>query len=145
MEQLLFPLSPDGPTLEVVIGLDGDAMTALQTASQPIPMPVRVRGMLDTACNVTAIAPWIFQHFGIPSRQHSVTQTAGGSHPVSLYFVSLTIPGIVRGGPMFVQTKLEVINRAKPIPDLDVLVGMDVMNECVTLIDGPGRQFTISF
>jgi hypothetical protein len=29
--------------------------------------------------------------------------------------------------------------------DLDVLIGMDILFEIVTVIDGPGRKFSISF
>jgi hypothetical protein len=46
---------------------------------------------------------------------------------------------------MFVRPTLLVTELATALPDLDVLVGMDIMSTCVVLIDGPARQFTLSF
>ena len=46
---------------------------------------------------------------------------------------------------MYVRPTLLVMDLANPPPDLEVLIGMDVMSECVVLIDGPAQQFTLSF
>ena len=46
---------------------------------------------------------------------------------------------------MFVRPTLLVSELANPLPNVDVLIGMDILSECVTLIDGPARQFTLSF
>jgi hypothetical protein len=146
MEHLTFPFSTGGLTLEVLIGLDGDSTTQLHAAGQPIPRPVRGRGLLDTGTNATAVAPWVFRQLGLHATKYTSTQTASGSVRVAIFEVSLSIAG--SGGavsPMFVCPTLLVTELATPLPDLDVLVGMDVVSACVVLIDGPARQFTLSF
>jgi hypothetical protein len=43
MPQLIFPVDKDGLLVDVLVGLDGAATTALFSAGQPIPPPVRAR------------------------------------------------------------------------------------------------------
>ncbi len=146
MAQLVFPLSPDGPTLEVVIGLPGASLAALQSSGQAMPLPVRARALLDTGCDVTAVAPWVHLQQNLPLYGRAGTQTAGGSVKVNVYQVSLSISGSAgAAGPMFVRPTLLVTELAHVPPDLDVLVGLDILFEIVTLIDGPGRQFSVTF
>src|SRR5262249_17539676 len=101
---------------------------------------------VDTGCNVTAVAPSILRQLGISIVLPAVTQTAGGAMSVNLFEISLTMSGTTgAAGPMFVRPTLLVMELMNPLPDVEVLVGMDVLAECITLIDGPARQFTLSF
>jgi len=59
--------------------------------------------------------------------------------------VSLSIVGPTGMGPSLVQPSLEVVELTTPIPNIDVLLGMDVLLQCRLLIDGPARQFTLMF
>jgi hypothetical protein len=146
MATLTFPFGAAGVDLDVLIGLDGKTTTALHVSGQPIPPPIRVRGLMDTACDLTAVAPWILRQLGSPYYAKASTHTAGGSVQVDVYEASLSISGPAgAAGPMLVFPTLVVTELAHAPRGIDVLVGMDVMLTCLTLIDGPGRQFTLTF
>jgi hypothetical protein len=146
MAHLTFPFGVGGLTLEVLIGLDGKTTATLHAAGQPITMPVRARGLLDTGTDATALAPWVFQQLGLQPTKYTTTHTASGTVNVAVFEVSLTISGIGgTGRSMFVLPTLLVTELTTPLPNVDGLVGMDVISTCVVLIDGPARQFTLSF
>ncbi len=66
----------------------------------------------------------------------------GGSVKGNLFEVSLSIPSPRRGtGPVALQERLLVMEWPQPLPGLDVLIGLDVLAECVLLFDGPRREF----
>jgi hypothetical protein len=64
---------------------------------------------------------------------------------VQLYKVSLHILDLANiGGPWFTQTSLLVMGLQAQLP-IDVLIGMDVLRACRTVIDGPSGNFTMDF
>ncbi len=40
---------------------------------------------------------------------------------------------------------LLVMEALATLPDADVLIGLDILLNCKTLLDGPARRFTIEF
>jgi hypothetical protein len=53
MPHLTFATSPDGPALQVLIGMDGPRMAALLAAGRSIPPPCTVRGLVDSGTDIT--------------------------------------------------------------------------------------------
>jgi hypothetical protein len=146
MAQLVFPLSSDGPILEVVIGLPASSIATLKSAGQPVPPFVRARALLDTGCDVTAVAPWIVRQQGLPWAGKAGNQTAGGQVRVDIYEASLSISGPAgAAGPTYMRPALLVTELAHVPPNLDVLVGLDILFKLVTVIDGPGSKFSLTF
>ena len=146
MPHFTFPASPDGYTLEVLIGLRAQAMQALQAAGQPIPPPLRVRAILDTASDTTAVAGRVLQHFGIPFSTTVQTHTAAGPIQVNVFTISLSVSdpiGVSRA--MLVQPEWVVTEFLYPTPQIEVLIGLDLANECLLILDGPGQRFTLGF
>ena len=140
-----YPVSADGLALEVMIGLPGNAFAPLVAAGQPVPAPILVRALIDTGSDVTCVAIRIPQQFGLIPIGPSKTQTVSGSLPVNLYEVSLSIPGVSAvTGPLLVLPQLLVMELAQTLQNVDVLIGLDVLLQCVLHVDGPGRQFSLS-
>ena len=118
MPHLTFALSADGMVVPALIGLNRPATIVLAQAGQPIPRPVQVRALIDSGCDVTAVAPHVFQQLGLMPIRSSVTQTAAGAVSVNLYRVSLTIfDSRGAGGPMFVQPNLLVTELTVALPN----------------------------
>jgi hypothetical protein len=46
---------------------------------------------------------------------------------------------------MLTRSDLVVMELTDAIPDVDVLIGLDIFLDCRLLLDGPGRQFTLDF
>ena len=124
MPQLTFPVTRVGLSAPVWIGLDGKTTTALVTAGQPVAAPVQARGLVDTGSDVSVVASWVLQRYEVS--------------------LSITDPGQA-GSPWLTQPDLVVMELPASLPDVDVLIGLDVLLNCRFLLDGPGRQLTFDF
>jgi hypothetical protein len=146
MPHFTFPITKDGCTLDVLIGLGAVEMQAAQAAGLPLPPPLTARAVLDTGSDKTAVAPRLLQQLGTVPKARVRTHTAAGAVHVHVYEVSLSVPNPtgVRT-PMLVQPQWEVTEFLHPPPGIDVLLGMDLVKECLWIIDGPGGFFTLGF
>lgn len=144
MAQLTFSVTPAGLAVPVWIGLSGEATTALMAAGRPPVPPVQVRGLLDTASDATAIAPWILKRLAISVSSTASTHTAAGSVDVNVYNVSLGITDPTQSVLHWLTVaNLLVTDLPTVLPDTDVLIGLDVLLECKLLLDGPAKSFTL--
>jgi hypothetical protein len=146
MAQLRFKVTRVGLEVPVWVGLINESTNDLVAAGQPVPAPIQGRGLLDTGSDLTAVESSILVRLGAPYVGFTTTQTASGSVQVPLYRVSLGItdPSQPPGSPWVTQADLLVTKLATALPDLDVLVGLDVLLECTLVLDGRAREFTIS-
>src|SRR5262249_20235791 len=131
---------------EVMVGLSGQTMAALQAVGQPVPRPVLVPGLLDTGSDVTGIELQGLQQLGAPLRGTGTTSTGLGTTPVSLFEGRVSIPPPRRApGAPLVCPSLTVMNLPQPIPGVEALVGLDVLLGCRLFLDGPNRKFSLDF
>ncbi len=146
MPHFTLPLDPDGLIVQAVFGLNGPQTTSLVQAGQAIPSPIQVRALLDSGSDVSAIAPRVVQQLGVISLISGSSVTASGKLAVNLYRVSLTIAGTGgRAGPVLAISDLLVSELATPLPNLEALIGLDVLRECLLIFDGPAQRFTLGF
>ena len=143
MPHFSMPISADGLIVQAVFGLHGPAVAALKHAGQPIPHPVAARAILDCGADATAVAPHVFQSLGAVPTSPGMSQTSSGMVRVKLYRISLSIAGPV--GLAFTLTDLLASELTAPLPNLDALIGMDVLRQCLFVMDGPGQQFILGF
>jgi hypothetical protein len=146
MPQLTFPLQGDELKVAVVVGLYRQALVDQLAAGLPSPPPLWTTGVIDTGSTVTCISADIIRRLGLPPAGQNTTQTASGSVSVRLFRVSLSIPPTGNlPDAMLTREDLIIMELADPIPDVEVLVGLDILLDCRLLLDGPGRQFTLDF
>lgn len=145
MPVLTFPVQADGLLVDAMIGLDRSELQALIAAGQPLPVPLLIRGVIDTGADVTAVAPSILARLGVPPGKTVQTHTAGGPVNTSIYDVSFSIPAIRKRMAPFVVPQLTVTELKHSPPNIDVLIGLDVLLQCHFHLDGPARQFSLSF
>jgi hypothetical protein len=144
MPQLTFPITPAGLTVDVRVNVDIATMQA-KLAAGAAPSSIFARGLIDTGTDVTAVAPWIVQQLALPLQYTTTTQGITGSVPVRLYLVTLFILDVVQpGAPWLVQPDLLVMELPAGLT-FEVLIGMDILRSCKTLIDGPATRFTLDF
>ncbi len=145
MPSLTFPFSLDGLLVPAFVNLSTPSMHSLLAQGSPLPANVKARGMLDSGCTVTAVAPWVLATLqaapGLPTQTH----TAAGTVPVTLYRISFSIYNLQSGGPLLTRSDWEVTGLAANLPDVDVLFGLDLLREIVLTVDGPGGTFRLDF
>lgn len=147
MPKIIFPIQPDGLICDVLVGLDGPSTAGRLASGQPLIPPTRCRGQIDTGTDVTCVAPAILRGLGltIPTVQ-TWTQTVGGQISVDLFSVSV---GIINLGdlasPMLTFPTLEIMEFPVALPNLDVLIGLDVLRTIRLVVDGPGGVFSLEW
>jgi hypothetical protein len=145
--RLVYPVRADGLLVDVLIGLRGASIAVQMTAGQPITVPVRARGAIDTGTDITIVSAAILQRLGVPASSQGSTQTVTGSLSAPLFRVSV---GITDFGdphaPELVEADLLVMGLMTKLPQqIEVLIGLDILLGCRFVLDGPGRQFSLEF
>jgi hypothetical protein len=91
------------------------------------------------------VARAVLQQLGIPPLRQTVTQSLGGPIQVNLYRISFHVLDAQNVNlPWYSHPSLLVMELVAGFP-FDVLIGMDVLRGCKTLIDGPAGQFVLDF
>jgi hypothetical protein len=146
MPHVTFQVTQDGYLVPVVVGLSGKDASALLSAGQPVPKPLVLQGEIDTGTNITCVSARALTRLGLtPSSTSHSTQTVGGSLPVRLFEVSLSIPPTGRlQASLLVLEHLVVMEWAAPFPGNEVLIGRDVLPHLLALLDGPRSEFTLA-
>lgn len=145
MPHLTLAGHPDGWVLPVVIGVNGQTTAALVAAGRPVPPPRTIRALLDTGTDITGLAAPVLSRLGLgPVRQHT-TQTISGPLSIQVFEVSLSVPPVPpQRGPLLVLDQLLVMGLPTPPPGIDALLGRDVSNQLLLILDGPRQEFTIA-
>lgn len=146
MPHLTFPITDEGLALEVLIGLDSADSHARVAAGQSIPVPLQLKALIDSGCDLTAVNASALSALGLVKGTPVTTHTAAGAVAVEQFQVSLSIYGPDgTAGPSFNAPDWKVTSLAHPIPGIDVLLGIDLLRQCLLIVDGPGKKFTLAF
>ncbi len=127
-----------------MVALPANDLAAKQALGEAIPAPIRVRAVIDTGTDITAVSASILQPMGLTLAASGSTHTASGSVSVKLFEISLVIPGSDPTVLLVVRPQLLVMELTAVIPDVDLLLGRDVLDECLFFYDGPGKQFILA-
>lgn len=145
MPHLTLEFSPNGPIIDIIIGVSGPRKRALTAQGAQVPPPVQIRALVDTGASCTCIDPQILS--GLNLSRTGVTQmhsTTTGATPVphNLFDVSLVLLNPKINYTMHVVSVAEVI---VPVPGTQALIGRDVLKNCLLIYDGQHKTFTLSF
>jgi hypothetical protein len=147
MQELKFPIVPDGMICDALIGLNGQTITALVSAHQAISPPVPCRGLIDTGSDITCVGSSVLRKLGlITPIAKTTTTTTSGTVPADLFEVSLSVLNLASSqGSTLVFANLLVMELLGLIPKLHVLIGLDVLLTTRLLLDGPNKEFSLEF
>ena len=141
MPSVTLPITPQGPLIQVNIGIDFFRLQAIKpedaAARRP---PVQASLLVDSGASHTTIDPEILSQLNLQPRNQVAVHTPstnGVPHVCNQYSISLM-------GPFFVPALLanEASFKAQGIHGL---LGRDVLGGCVLTYNGPARQFILSF
>ena len=87
----------------------------------------------------------IVQRLGLTPVRSSSTLGVGGFHPVHLYHVSLHLFDSANPNLVWLSHPSLIVMELQPSFPYDILIGTDVLFECIMTLDGPARLFTLDF
>ena len=129
-----------GLVLPVEIHVPARRAAFLAANNQPLPQPVVGEALVDTGASVCAVEETCLQSLGLrPVRQVRVS-TPAGTQLQNLYFVRLSFPGT-----QMPPAERPVLGSDFAQGRLVVLVGREVLSQCVLIYNGPMGACTISF
>ncbi len=145
MPHVTLQLSPSGPVLDLLVGVSLPRAEALRRAGRHAPPPVSVRGLIDTGASGTCVDPACLQKLelqatgAVPIHTPSTGETP---HWCDQFDVSVAL----------LHPRLQMTIRALPVlasplayQGLQVLLGRDVLAQCLLVYDGPTGLFSLAF
>ena len=145
MPYFTLQFQPSGPQLDVFVAVSLPREQALIKAQIAIPQPILTKGLLDTGASQTCVDPDIIQRLGLqPTGVTSVLTPSTGAvpHQAKTYDVRLIIPA---GAVSWQIPALAVIESSLKSQGIEVLVGRDVLSECLMVYDGKNKIFSLAF
>lgn len=138
-------IQASGPILECRVGVSVDRAKALKSTSSPIPPTVLIQGLVDTGASASTIDPTVVEALGLtPTGQAMmITPTTGAvPQPCATFDISLTL----------VHPNLQLRLGALPVCEsvlahqgFEMLIGRDVLKQCLLVYDGQDDTFTLAF
>ena len=132
--------------VQIHIGVSTPRAEALRKAGKPIPPSIPVMGLVDTGASCTAIDAGILSQLAIPSSGTSPTHTpstlAGVPHVANLFDVSVTLMHSQIGKRFHA---LPVLESHLAHQGFHVLIGRDILSNCLLVYDGVAQSFCLSF
>ncbi len=151
MRTLTVPILPEGVLVDVLIGLDAGKVQQLRQAGQPVPGPISATAIIDCGAQVTCLETRLLAQMVAgclaPVRHGFVNvPAAGGVLPTSEYAVSLTIvPSSSKLREQLVFRRLPIMEIALEKLGYQMLIGRDVLDQCLHVYNGPERSFTLAY
>jgi hypothetical protein len=140
-------LQTNGPILNVLVHIP-TALAQLLSQGTPIPSPQSGIALIDTGASHTCVDESSLVKLGVNPIGVATTRTAAGPANQSRYPVRLEFPGegldlefsSVTGVDLSGQA-IDIGAQSHPIV---VLVGRDVLSQCVLVYNGPGGFYSLS-
>lgn len=145
MPHLTLPVLSDGPILELLVGVSRPRQEALKRAKQPVPNPVKIRGLIDTGASGTCLDPQCLSSLGLtPTGQALIHTPSTGGTPAlcNQYDVSIIL---VHASVRMTIGEMPIIESALVVQGIHALVGRDILASCLFVYDGRGEQFMLAF
>lgn len=134
-----------GPIVELFVGITDARRNALTTAGAPIPNWISARLLIDSGASSTCLDPSIIQPLGLTPTGSVAAQTPstnGVAHNVALYDVQLAMmhPVNVRFFDALAVAECHLKDQG-----IDGLLGRDVLEKCVLIVNGEAGHMTLCF
>ncbi len=132
-----------GPRVPLRIELATPARELLERNNQPVPLPVRVLGLIDTGATGTCISQKVCQHLNLQSDGVTKMLTAGHAVYVQVYTVRLSIeflPGRFVSIEPFPVAAPPLAEQA----DIDCLIGRDILAHGIFVYIGYANSISLS-
>jgi hypothetical protein len=143
--------SPGGPIIDAWIGVSLARRNALTEAGQAVPGPVQARALIDSGASHTCVDPAILKPLSLSptgsTKVHSPT-TGAIAEDRPTYDISLVIlhtlyqQGV---GPLIRNTMPVICTDLLSGQGIHVLIGRDVLQGCLFVLDGHSGTFSLAY
>jgi predicted aspartyl protease len=144
MPFLTFPIVAEGALVDIFVALSTPRVDVLKAAGMGYPAPEKAKALIDTGASISSISPRIAKGLGlVPSGVTPIYSATTGVAPqnCNLYDVCLA----------FVQPSIKVLGVNIPVIEvdlftgIDVLLGRDMLGQCLCIYDGQSNTFVLAF
>jgi hypothetical protein len=149
---LTVPIGSDGALVEVMIDLAAANVQLLRQSGRPLPQPIALRAVIDTAAEVLCIDSKVLTNLIV----------AGNLHPGRFVFASVPALGGVGLAPEYNisvavlhpsgNARAHLLLRDHPVLEQSLnrigyqgLLGRDVLNQTAFYWDGPGEALHLAY
>lgn len=130
-----------GARLLAEISIPSIVANTLLKERQKIPSPLVAPVLLDTGATKTCVDEDILKALGLPAVGRAAVSTPSGKSTLLLYPVKLEFPGT----PLRPLEFSSVIGASLKEQGIGVLIGRDILSDCILIWNGPAGHFSISF
>jgi len=150
MPSLTVPVAPQGPLIQVLLGVSAPKRKALTDAGSPVPAIIPATALVDTGASHTVIDPGLATQLGLtPTGSAPMITPSTGNTPVSCSIFDVSL-AIVAGPPS--NIKLLFHNACMPVSEsalahqgFEVLLGRDVLASAMLVYNGSSNTLMLGF
>lgn len=147
MPHFTLTFGPVGPLIHAFVGISEPRFHALQKESKPLPQPIVVKALVDTGASHTAVDPSVIKPLGLSPRRiaKTITPSTGAvAHKCHTYDISIHVP-MGEAKALFSKPAWEVTCLDLKHQGFEMLLGRDVLGNCLLVYDGKAGSFSMAF
>ena len=131
--------------MDLLVGVSDARAQALKNLQRPIPVPIHVRGLVDTGASCTAIDVDVIKALGItPTGRTSVLTPSTGAkpHECNQYDCGITL---LHTTTQLNLSPIAAIESRLSHQGFHVLIGRDILRNCLFFYNGAVSRFALAF
>jgi hypothetical protein len=146
LPHLTLDIEPQGPLLPAAIGVSESRRLLLAAAKRTLPDLQVGRALVDTGASSSVVDHALITPLGIAPSSYTMVHTPStDGKPVQQPVYDVSIWLYHAATKHFLERSFPVMCANLRAQGIDILLGRDILGECLLVFDGPERRFCIAF
>lgn len=147
MPHLTKPFIGKSCLIQVWIGVSQVRKNALIKVNKPVPKPQLATALVDTGASISAVDPSLIAALSlVPTGTTQIHSPTTGSEATTRFMYDVSVF-------LYDQVSNHILEQAIPVTEsvlkqpqgFDMLLGCDVLADCLFVFDGRAKQFILAF